>query len=80
MNRRSNRKRDKQKVNRSEDHVDTGAENIVDLPNVIGGTCHEIANRLEAMKGHTFTKKADVKLVPDITFDHLRDNLETEVT
>ncbi len=63
------------------DHqVDARIEHQVDLSHIVRGPGHGVPHRLQAMKGHAFAQQADIKLVPNISFGALADQLSAEIS
>ncbi len=68
-----------QEDERADHQVQAGAEHKVHLAYIVGGACHRIAHRLEAVKGHAFAKQGDIQLVAHVALDLLRHQFRTEV-
>ncbi len=68
---RGEEKRHDQEDERADHQVDARAEHIIDFTYVIGGACHGIANRLEAVEGHAFAEQGDIQFIAHIALDAL---------
>ena len=71
--------RNEKEVDGAQYHVETRAENIVDLADIVSRTRHQIADGLERVEGHALAKQTDIKLVSNIPFNSLGGNFKTKI-
>src|SRR5208283_2939310 len=76
---RNDKKRNNGKQSRTDHEIRSGAKHEVDLAYIVGGARHRVADRLEIMEGHAFSKQGNVKFVANIAFHLLRRQLRAEV-
>ena len=71
--------REDEESERTDHHVQPGAEEEVHLAHIVGGARHGIAHRLQVMEGHALAEQVGVKLTPHIAFHLLRGKFKTKI-